>query len=106
MKRRPDRDSVAMGFCSNYKGDGSERKQKINTYNIVILFLLAPASITYGYNESLHYFVATKPSRQVGFVTMGIDDDIITELCASESPLHLTALLSLVELYLACLFQA
>jgi hypothetical protein len=42
-----------MGFFSSEKGREGERKQEINAYNVLILFLLAPASITYGYTASI-----------------------------------------------------
>ena len=42
-----------MGFFSSDKGLEEGQKQKINAYNIWILFLLAPSSITYGYTAAI-----------------------------------------------------
>ena len=44
---------VAMGFFSNDQSDGAGRKQKLNSYNVLILILLAPSSIVYGYTASI-----------------------------------------------------
>jgi len=41
-----------MGFFSS-AADAGGRKQKLNSYNIIILILLAPSSITYGYTAAI-----------------------------------------------------
>lgn len=41
-----------MGFFSDGI-DAAGRKQKLNAYNILILILLAPSSITYGYTAAI-----------------------------------------------------
>ena len=42
-----------MGFFSSRNLKEGERKQKLNTYNVLILCMLAPASLTYGYSASI-----------------------------------------------------
>jgi len=42
-----------MGFLGTQKEVEGVRKQKLNAYNLWILFLLAPASITYGYSACI-----------------------------------------------------
>lgn len=42
-----------MGFLYSQKAQEGMRKQKLNSYNLWILFLLAPTSITYGYSGSI-----------------------------------------------------
>ncbi|KAK5019479.1 MFS transporter [Cryomyces antarcticus] len=51
-----------MGFFSNEKAEVGVRKQKINAYNILILFLLAPGSITYGYSAAIIATTLGQPS--------------------------------------------
>jgi hypothetical protein len=42
-----------MGFFSKDQSDAAGRKQKINSYNVLILMLLAPSSIVYGYTAAI-----------------------------------------------------
>lgn len=42
-----------MGFFASSKGHEHEPKQKLNTYNVLILLALAPGSICYGYTAAI-----------------------------------------------------
>ena len=51
-----------MGFFSSRALQEGERKQKLNAYNVLILCMLAPASITYGYSASIIATTLGQPS--------------------------------------------
>ncbi|EXJ77502.1 hypothetical protein A1O3_09728 [Capronia epimyces CBS 606.96] len=51
-----------MGFFSNRALQAGEREQKLNGYNVLVLFLLAPASLTYGYSASIISTTLGQPS--------------------------------------------
>lgn len=42
-----------MGFLSSHQTDAAGRKQKLNSYNVLVLILLAPSSIVYGYTAAI-----------------------------------------------------
>ncbi|KAK4942022.1 hypothetical protein LTR10_018203 [Elasticomyces elasticus] len=51
-----------MGFFSSAKLREGERNQKLNTYNVLVLCMLAPASLTYGYSASIIATTLGQPS--------------------------------------------
>jgi MFS family permease len=51
-----------MGFFSNQALVEGERKQKLNAYNVLVLLMLAPTSITYGYSASIISTTLGQPS--------------------------------------------
>lgn len=57
-----------MGFFSSdkYLKEG-ERRQKLNAFNVLVLCMLAPASLTYGYSASIIATTLGQPSFLVYF---------------------------------------
>ncbi|KAF2170669.1 hypothetical protein M409DRAFT_51672 [Zasmidium cellare ATCC 36951] len=56
-------------------------------------------------HQCLFYYIATRQNRKTTFVSMGIDDRIITALCSSYPVNVIDGLAKLIEHYLQCLFQ-
>jgi len=55
-----------MGFFASSQGQQAAPAQKLNAYNIIILLLLAPGSIAYGYSAAI---IATTLGRYRQFLS-------------------------------------
>ncbi|WPB02068.1 uncharacterized protein RHO25_006702 [Cercospora beticola] len=53
---------------------------------------------------SLHYWIATKPGRQFGFVTLRVRREVISYICRYH-PDHFATFLRFTEMYFSLLFQ-